>query len=240
MVDTIDENWPKGTKILVILAHPDDPEFFMGGTIARWVDKGYSVQYCLLTKGEKGINPGFPEGEALAALRVDEQRAAAAVLGVENVQFLDYADGYLEAGLDKRLAVTRVIRREKPNVVVSSDPQCYYIADSYLNHPDHRTAGQIVVDSVFPAAINNAFFPELLEEGLSAIDISELWLSLPQTPNVRLDVDIYWERRLNALLNHKSQIIDAEKFLTRMQTNKANILAEDGRYYEFFRRIKFH
>ena len=112
MVDTIDENWPKGTKILVILAHPDDPEFFMGGTIARWVDKGYSVQYCLLTKGEKGINPGFPEGEALAALRVDEQRAAAAVLGVENVQFLDYADGYLEAGLDKRLAVTRVIRRE--------------------------------------------------------------------------------------------------------------------------------
>jgi len=176
----------------------------------------------------------------LAALRVDEQRSAAAVLGVENVQFLDYADGYLEAGLDKRLAVTRVIRREKPNVVVSSDPQCYYIADSYLNHPDHRTAGQIVVDSVFPAAINNAFFPELLEEGLPAVEISELWLSLPQTPNIRLDVDKYWERRLSALLNHKSQIIDAEKFLTRMQTNKANILAEDGCYYEFFRRIKFH
>ena len=240
MIETIEENWPKGTKILVILAHPDDPEFFMGGTIAHWVDKGYSVHYCLLTKGDKGISPGFPEGEALAALRVDEQRSAAAVLGVQHVQFMDYADGYLELGLDKRLAVTRVIRREKPNVVVSCDPQSYYIADSYLNHPDHRIAGQIVVDSVFPAAINNAFFPELLAEDLPAVEISELWLSLPQVPNVRLDVDLYWERRLKALLEHKSQIINAEKFLSRMQAHKANMVSEDGRYYEYFRRIKFH
>jgi LmbE family N-acetylglucosaminyl deacetylase len=240
MTSYFEENWQKGTKILVILAHPDDPEFFMGGTIARWVEKGYIVQYCLLTKGEKGINPGFPEGEALAALRVEEQKAAAAVLGVHSVQFLDFVDGYLEVGLDKRLAVTRVIRNVKPNVVVSCDPQSYYIADTYLNHPDHRTAGQIVVDSVYPAAINNAFFPELLEEGLPAVEISELWLSLTPTPNVTLDVDAFWEQRLKALLEHKSQIVDPERFLTRMQANKAHMIGQDGRYYEFFRRIRFH
>jgi LmbE family N-acetylglucosaminyl deacetylase len=152
---------------------------------------------------------------------------------------MDYVDGYLEVGLDKRMAVSRVIRREKPNVVVSCDPQSYYIADSYLNHPDHRTAGQIVVDSVFPAAINNAFFPELLEEGLPAVEISELWLSLPQMPNVKLDVNLYWEQRLKALLEHKSQIVDDEKFLSGMQANKTNMVSEDGCYYEFFRRIKF-
>jgi len=152
----------------------------MGGTIARWVKLGYEVQYCLLTKGEKGINPGFPEGEALAALRVEEQKAAAAMLGVRSVQFLDYPDGYLEAGLDKRLAITRVMRTVNPDIVASCDPLNYYTGDTYLNHPDHRTAGQIVVDSVFPAAINNAFFPELLEEGLPAVHIAELWLSLPQ------------------------------------------------------------
>ncbi len=159
------DNWPAGTTILVILAHPDDPEFFLGGAIARWTAAGHTVKYGLLTKGERGISPDFPDSQELARLRVGEQTEAAAVLGVHDITFLDYQDGYLVPSLEIRREVTRLIRSAKPDIVVSCDPQNYFIGETYLNHPDHRAAGQLVVDAIFPAVSNPSFFPELLEQG---------------------------------------------------------------------------
>lgn len=233
------DNWPAGTTILVVLAHPDDPEFFLGGTIARWTAAGYTVKYGLLTKGERGISPEFPDSEALARVRVIEQTEAAAVLGVHAVSFLDYKDGYLVPDLETRREVTRLIRGAKPDIVVSCDPQNYYIGETYLNHPDHRAAGQLVVDAVFPAVSNPSFFPELIAEGYPATTISELWLSLPSQANVVLDVSAFWQQRAQALLKHKSQIGDPKKFLEHLEERRLEGSGSDDYYVERFRRIVF-
>jgi LmbE family N-acetylglucosaminyl deacetylase len=142
--------WETPQSILVILAHPDDPEFFCGATIARWTAAGHQVSYCLLTCGDKGSKDRNISPEALCQLRHAEQLAAAAVLGVARVRFLDYPDGYLVPDLTLRRDIARVIRQERPDVVVACDPTNLYIRDVYINHPDHRAAGQAVLDAVYP------------------------------------------------------------------------------------------
>ena len=233
------DNWPAGTTILVVLAHPDDPEFFLGGAIARWTAAGHTVKYGLLTKGERGISPDFPDSQELARLRVGEQTEAAAVLGVHDITFLDHQDGYLVPSLEIRREVTRLIRSAKPDIVVSCDPQNYFIGETYLNHPDHRAAGQLVVDAIFPAVSNPSFFPELIDEGYPATSVSELWLSLPAQANVVLDVSEFWQRRAQALLRHKSQVGDPEKFLAHLKERRLENSDSDDRYVERFRRIVF-
>ena len=141
-----------------------------------------------LTKGQRGISLEYPDSNALAAVRVEEQKKAAAILGVHKIVFFDYQDGYLVPDLEIRRAVTRLIRSVRPDIVVSCDPHNYFGSETYLNHPDHPAAGQIVVDAVFPAVSNPSFFPELIDEGFPATRVSELWLSLPSQANVVLDV----------------------------------------------------
>ncbi len=136
------EGWQTTQHILVILAHPDDPEFFCGATIARWTDAGHVVSYCLLTCGDKGTRDRQMSGERLCAMRHEEQKRAASLLGVHKVRFLDFPDGYLVPNLDLRKAITRVIRQERPQVVVTCDPQLLFVGDERINHPDHRAAGQ--------------------------------------------------------------------------------------------------
>lgn len=232
-------DWPKGTRILVILAHPDDPEFFLGGTIKMWTSLGYQVDYGLLTDGELGLSEAFPDPKKLAEMRHVEQRAAADVMGVSSITWFGYPDGFLVPDIEKRKVIARFIRKMKPAIVVSSDPTSYYLGNNYLNHPDHRAAGQIVADGLFPAAGNNGFFPELIDEGYPAHRVSELWMSLPKDRNVEIDVTPYWEARVSALLNHHSQIGTPDVFMQRMKTRRAE--TEDGpdRYIESFRRIVF-
>jgi LmbE family N-acetylglucosaminyl deacetylase len=234
-----EDNWPVGTTILVVLAHPDDPEFFLGGTIARWTSAGYTVIYGLLTKGQRGISLEFPDSNALAAVRVEEQKKAAAILGVHKIVFFDYQDGYLVPDLEIRRAVTRLIRSVRPDIVVSCDPQNYFVSETYLNHPDHRAAGQIVVDAVFPAVSNPSFFPELIDEGFPATRVSELWLSLPSQANVVLDVTEHWQQRAQALLQHKSQVGDPQKFLEHLEERRLENGNVEDCYTERFRRIIF-
>jgi hypothetical protein len=122
------ESWEEPKRILVVLAHPDDPEFFCGATIARWTSTGHEVRYCLLTCGDKGTQDRSLDSEALCALRQKEQRAAAAVLGVTQLRFLGYPDGYLVPDLNLRGEITRVIRQERPDVVVTCDPTTLSLA----------------------------------------------------------------------------------------------------------------
>lgn len=234
--------WESKQKILVVLAHPDDPEFFCGGTLSIWAKEGHEINYCLLTKGDKGINDQFKGAEDIRQLRIEEQKSASKVIGAKQITFLDNEDGYLTPNLELRKEVARVIRQERPDIVVTCDPTNYYIRDSYINHPDHRAAGQVVIDAVFPAAQNELFFPELVaDEHLPPHHVKEVWISLPKEPNVFIDITDNWDNKINALLKHASQIGEIDKFLERMRSRRTeDSTDENPRYEELFRRVVFN
>lgn len=232
------ENWTERKRILVVLAHPDDPEFFCGASIARWTAAGHEVHYCLLTRGDRGIFDHIT-AEEIRRIRMDEEQEAAKVLGVSSVCFLAYPDGYLLPSLEARKDVVRVIRQVRPDVIVTSDPTNYFPRANYINHPDHRLAGEIVLGAVFPAAGNPLFFTELVdEEGLQPAEVKEIWVTLTHQPNVLLDVTEYWEKRLEALNKHKSQVGDPEALRERQLNRRVpGSTPEHPRFEDGFRRI---
>ena len=233
--------WETPQKILVILAHPDDPEFFCGATLARWARVGHAIHYCLLTCGDKGGGMDVTP-EELCADRRAEQRKAADVIGAGDIRFLDHPDGYLVPSLDLRREVVRVIRQEQPDILVTCDPTNLYPFTGYgLNHPDHRAAGQVVLDAVFPAAGNPHYFPELIrEEGLPPHSVKEVWLSVTGHPNVIIDVTATWPDKIRALKQHRSQIGDPVKLEERMRSRRTPDSTEDApKYEEKFRRFVF-
>jgi LmbE family N-acetylglucosaminyl deacetylase len=233
------ENWASPKDILVILAHPDDPEFFLGGTIARWIKMGHRLRYVLLTRGDKGAEDPALTADEIKRVRMAEQIAAAKFLGVTSIDFLDYEDGYLIPDLDMRKAVVRFIRKYRPHILVTCDPGNLFPSQQYINHPDHRNAGQVVIDAVFPAAGNRFFFPELLAEGYEPHEVEEVWMSLTNAPDVRLDVTENWPTKLGALKLHASQIGDPRAFEKRMLERLNNGKDEDFKVEEHFRRIIF-
>ncbi len=233
------EGWDTLKDILVILAHPDDPEFFLGGTIARWIKAGHRVRYVLLTQGDKGAEDGSLTLEEICRIRREEQVNAAGLLGVKSVDFMDYQDGYLMPDLEMRKEIVRWIRRYQPQILVTCDPSNLFPSENYINHPDHRNAGQVVIDAVFPAAGNRFFFPELLDEGYAPHEVEEVWMSLTNTPNVRLDITEYWGVKLKALKHHVSQIGDPETFEKHMLDRAEKDDNGALKYYEQFRTIKF-
>ena len=236
------DNWESPQNILVILAHPDDPEFFCGATLAKWARQGHRITYQLITCGDKGFNESTTAEmttDALCAIRHQEQLAAAHVIGVEAVHFLDTADGYLVPDLTLRREIVRVIRKFKPDILVTCDPQTLF-ATYGINHPDHRAAGQAVIDAVFPAAGNPVFFPELLLEGYDPHMPREIWCSLTMQPNARVDVTETWPIKIEAILKHKSQVANREQFLERMKSRRTeDSTDENPRYEENFRVVKY-
>jgi LmbE family N-acetylglucosaminyl deacetylase len=165
--------------------------------------------------------------------------AAAAVLGVHQVRFLDHPDGYLVPDLELRKEITRVIRQEQPNVLVTCDPTNLYVRETYLNHPDHRAAGQATLDAVFPAARDHLNFIELWrDENLEPHVVREVWISLPQEANVSLDVTEHWQLKLRALFEHKSQIGDPVQLEERLRTRHTpDSSPENPRFEEQFKRL---
>ena len=236
------EGWSKKKKILIILAHPDDPEFFMGATLSRWGKLGHEIHYVLLTTGQKGSQDVSQTPAGLTEIRKQEQQNAANALGIKSVQFWDYVDGELMPDLNLRKRLVRLIRQLKPQVVISSDPLNFFPADNRVNHPDHRAAGQAVLDAVYPAVGNPMFFPELIsEEGLVPVNVEELWFSIPAHANLVVNVSDYFEDKINAILCHRSQIgMDVEKFKEIMKTRWVTVNEQWQRVYlERFRRIIF-
>jgi LmbE family N-acetylglucosaminyl deacetylase len=235
--------WDTPQNILVVLAHPDDPEFFCGATLARWARAGHTITYYLLTCGDKGYNDRTKlediTPDDLCAIRHKEQAAAAQVIGAQAVHFLDRSDGYLVPDLELRRQVVRVIRQYKPDILVTCDPQTLFAVYG-LNHPDHRAAGQVVLDAVFPAAGNAAYFPELLVEGYAPHMPKEVWCSQSRQPTVTLDITDMWPVKMEAILQHKTQISDQDGFLERMRSRHTEAsTAEDPRYEETFRVITY-
>jgi len=243
MTEAPPDLWTEKQSILVILAHPDDPEFFCGATLARWALAGHQIDYCLLTCGDKGASDPQTDPLDLCAIRHKEQIAAARVIGVRNVIFLDLPDGYLEPGVDLRRRIVRVLRSHRPDVLVTCDPQNLFPSSSYgVNHPDHRYAGQAVLDAVFPASGNPLFFPELLHtEGLEPWSPREVWVSIPAATNVNVTLDVTdtWEIKISALKEHKSQIGEEAKLEERIRARRTPESTEDHpRYEEKFHLIK--
>jgi LmbE family N-acetylglucosaminyl deacetylase len=227
--------------ILVILAHPDDPEFYCGGTVARWAADGCSVHYCLITRGDKGSDEEGVPPEELAKIREVEQRAAADVLGVETVQFLDEPDGYLTPSLTLREKIVRVIRQVRPSIVITCDPTNFFPSNRYINHADHRAAGQVALDAVFPAARSALYFPDLLHnEGLQPHKVTKVYVAGAQHPNISIDITTTFEQKLSALSHHKSQIKDMPSLKKRLRKSylDPDCDPEKPRYIERFRYIE--
>lgn len=197
---------PSLRKILCVAAHPDDHEFTIGGSVVRWAREGREIVFCLVTNGGAGTNEHTPSPDGLVAIRDRETREAARILGVKEVVVLGYQDGVLEPTLDLRRDLTRVIRRHRPDVVVTSDPTVRWYGHEYLNHPDHRAAASAALDAVFPSAETRAIFPELLDEGLEPHKVREVFIVGALESNAWIDIGDALETKCAALRAHASQV----------------------------------
>jgi len=204
-------------RVLVVTAHPDDVDFGTAGTVAAFTAAGVDVTYCVVTNGEAGGSDRAMARADMAALRQDEQRAAAAVVGVSDVRFLGHPDGMVQATTDLRRDISRVIRDVRPQRVVTQSPDRNWDF-IYASHPDHLAAGEAAVDAVYPDSRNPFAHPELLDvEGLEPWTVSELWLMGPGgKPGIAVDTTATVERKVAALLCHKSQIPDPDGVSARI------------------------
>jgi LmbE family N-acetylglucosaminyl deacetylase len=228
-------------RALVVFAHPDDAEFLCGGTIARWVSEGTEVRYVCATDGSAGWNGPDLGRQEIARIREREMREAAKILGVSEVSFLGFADGSLEPGLTLRKAITREVRRSRPDVVVTFDPSVRWVARRYINHPDHRAVGDAVLAVVSCDAPTRPQFPELLDEGAEPFKVAALWLASEEAADTKVDIGDTMGKKIESVRAHRSQIENMGEFDVeeRMREWGARIAAGDGmEYAEAFRTFR--
>ncbi|MDA8217423.1 MAG: PIG-L family deacetylase, partial [Dehalococcoidales bacterium] len=190
---------PRFDRAMVIVAHPDDAEFGVAGTVAKWTRRGTTFVYVICTDGSKGTDDPALTPERLVPLRKVEQRAAAKVLGVEEVVFLDHEDGTLQPTLELRRDISRQIRLHKPDAVFCPDPTSRFMRGDYINHPDHRAAGEAALCSIFPDARNRWMFMELLDEGLEPFVVHDVFLTSSLAPDTWIDIEEAVETKMEAL-----------------------------------------
>ena len=200
---------PAPKRAMSIHAHPDDQEFTVGGTLAKWARAGCEIVTVCITRGGAGSNKYTPldmTREALVSLREDEQREACRILGVKETIFLDYEDGMLEPSIAMRRDLTRLIRLHRPEVVLTGDPTVRFYGTTYMNHPDHRVAADVALDAVFPSAGTRLIFPELLVEGLEPHEVRQAYIHGAERPDTYVDIAETLDVKLAALRAHKSQM----------------------------------
>jgi LmbE family N-acetylglucosaminyl deacetylase len=229
-------------RVMVIGAHPDDPEFGCAGTVMKWAQEGKSITYVLLTSGDKGSqDPALRPGQ-LAAQREEEQQAAAQDLGVEQVLFLGYPDGLLENTLELRRRVCGLLRQRRPHILMTIDPW-----RQYQLHPDHRAAGLVALDAIY-AAREWTIFPEQLVDEAEPWRVREAYLFWTDNADYWEDITCCIEARIAALMQHTSQVgADPEKLAERVRqrareagTQAREKLDQDGyEYAEGFKRFQF-
>jgi LmbE family N-acetylglucosaminyl deacetylase len=221
-------------EVLVVTPHPDDAEFGVAGTVAKWTREGKQVVYVVCTNGNKGTSDPDVKPDELAKIRQNEQRAAAEILGVHEVVFLENQDQGLEDTPQFRKQIVRMIRRYRPETVVTADPYRRYIW-----HRDHRIAGQVTIDAVFPYARDHLAYPDLLEEGLQPHKVREMLFWASENINFRSDITATFDLKLAALQCHKSQVnsmrfTDLEDWLRKRCKDLAE--GEDFELAEAFHR----
>jgi len=195
-------------RVAVFMAHPDDPDFSCAGTCARWAADGHHITYVIITNGDKGSDDRELPGAQLAKIRETEQRAAADILGVKDVVFMRQPDGMLVPNLELRREIVRMIRRLKPDILICQDPMTWFVGREYINHPDHRASGQVVLEALFPASRNHRMFPELLEEGLEPHRVEEVYVATSKESDTFIDITAFMDIKIQALRAHVSQMGD--------------------------------
>ncbi len=216
-------------RVLCVFAHPDDAEFGAAGTIARWIAEGIEVAYLVVTRGDAG---GFDETprDQMPILRAAEQRAAAATLGVKQVEFLDgYFDGTLTPTIGLRRDITAAIRRHRPDRVLTSSPLRRWDRMAGPSHPDHLAVGESTTCAVYPDARNRFAFPDLeLEYGLEPWTVREIWYTGGPNPDVAVDITGTYERKLAAVRAHVSQVAHVEDLDGTLRGRSALVARANG------------
>ncbi len=212
---------------MVITSHPDDAEYGIAGTVAKWTGQGKDVLYVVCTNGNKGTDDPEISPEKLAEIREEEQRAAAKVLGVREVIFLRHDDQSLEDTPEFRKEIVRLIRMYRPEVVASSDPYRRYIW-----HRDHRITGQVVLDAVFPYARDRLSYPDLLESGLKPHKVKEVLMWATEDPNYISDITDTYDIKMTALRCHHSQVDNLPPEWEQMVRERAKTHAKGKNFTE--------
>ena len=232
-------NFPQPEHVLVISAHPDDPEFSAGGTVANWIRTGTQATYVVVTDGSKGsADPEMTIGK-LIKIRQKEQHAAAKTIGVTEVMFLGYRDGEIYNTPDLRRDITRQIRLHRPEIIITHDPTTRIFQNTVLNHADHRAVGDTVLDCIYPIARDRLNYPEHEEEGLDPHKVLDVFLSGTEKPNLWVDITATMDIKMAALREHKSQFEDMEELekgvreFARKRAQKVSF-----EYAEIFRRVQ--
>ncbi len=227
-------------SVLGVAAHPDDLDFMASGTMAAWAAGGAEIYYLILTMGDKGSADRDADPRQLTDLRRQEQRDAAKILGLKDVFFCDYEDGLLAPSFEVKRDIVRIIRKLQPEAVVTVDPlMLYNVERSFINHADHRAAGQATIDAVFPLARDHLSFPEIYgQEHLEPHKVKTLYLTHFGQENCFVDITATMDLKLQAIAAHDSQIPDlpATEKLMRDYARQAGCQA-GVEYAEGFIRI---
>jgi len=226
-------------RILVVTAHPDDVDFGAAGTVATWTKAGHDVTYCIVTNGDAGgFDPSVPRSE-IAGIRQEEQRAAAAEVGVSDVRFLGWPDGRVTPSIELRRDISRVIREVRPQRLLTQSPQRNY-QRIYASHPDHLAVGEATLCAVYPDARNPFAHPELAQAGFEAWAVAETWLmAMPGADQHAVDVTETFDLKIAALRRHVSQLPDGadameERVRAWLATNAQLAGLAEGRLAEAF------
>ena len=227
--------------VAVFGAHPDDLDWAAGGTAAVWAKQGKDVYYVLTTSGESGedhVNKQKLSRSEMADIREAEQRIAAGVLGVKEVVFLRLADGRLEPNLQLRDCLVNVLRRLRPNIVISLEPTPGAFDNFYLYHPDHRATAIALYDAIYPAAGTATYVPDP-DAGLPPHRVREVYFSGAANPDTYVDITEAIDLKVQALTSHRSQITNPEQIAGFVREWAAKYGAETGcAYAEAFRRLE--
>jgi LmbE family N-acetylglucosaminyl deacetylase len=189
------------SRVMVVMPHPDDAEFGAAGTVASWGKDGKEVTYVVCTNGDKGSSDPDMTSERLAEIRRKEQADAANVLGVKDIVFLDYPDGWLEDTPEFRGKLVRLIRKYCPDIVMTTDPY-----RKYMWHRDHRITGIVTLDAIFPYSRDRLSYPEHIAEGLKPHHVREIYLWGSEDPNIYIDITETFDTKIAALTCHTSQV----------------------------------
>ena len=242
MASKLNGKTPKFDRVMVVSAHPDDPDFGAGGAVARLAKNGSKVTYVIVTDGSQGGEDPKQKDSELVAIREREQRAAARVLGVKTVEFLGYKDGHLAPDLKLRRDIVRMIRKHKPELVITHVPGRIIDGPRGGSHPDHLAVGEATMAAVYPDSRNPRAFRGLLKEGLQPHVVKEVWIPFWTKGDYLVDITTTMGLKIEALMKHKSQVAkpgnewDIEKW---MRKRHSQVGKRGGvRYAESFKRIK--
>ncbi|TMC84671.1 MAG: PIG-L family deacetylase [Chloroflexi bacterium] len=232
---------PKFQRVMVVSAHPDDPDFGAGGSVARLADGGAEVTYVIVTDGAQGGEDPTQKDSELVAIRQREQKAAAKVLGVKKIEFLGYKDGHLSPDLKLRRDIVRMIRKHKPELVITHIPGRVLDAPMGGSHPDHLAVGEATMAAVYPDSRNPRAFRSLLKEGFAPHEVKEVWIPFWTLGDYLVDITPTLDRKIEALRKHKSQVSkpgrewDFEKFMRKRHRDVGK--RAGYQYAESFKRI---